>query len=204
MTRYQVFAFELLCCKALFPPAAFNMEEALCSVEEDLQRDLGDRENMSFNEFSNSLFEIVDMWTLTCDKDEYIVFLRNLYLRISEPSVTGSRQWRRCEACLSVETPDLTAILREGEVLKADREMDEAELREMHDQFETSRRTDIEEGIYNEDGTRPGDESTDPLADAGRASVVARRSSVLSMHKKSQRQSVLFTKSSAGPRRAAL
>ena len=103
MTRYQVFAFELLCCKALFPPAAFNMEEALCSVEEDLQRDLGDRENMSFHEFFMSLFEICDMWTLTCEKDEYIVFFRNLYLRISEPSVTGSRQFRRIEAITSVE-----------------------------------------------------------------------------------------------------
>ena len=105
VTRYQVFAFELLCCKALFPPAAFNMEEALCSVEEDLQRDLGDREQMSFHEFSESLFEIVDMWTLTCEKDEYLIFLRNLYLRISEPSITGSRQFRRVDAVVSVYAP---------------------------------------------------------------------------------------------------
>lgn len=144
VTRYQVFAFELLCCKALFPPAAFNMEEALCSVEEDLQRDLGDREQMSFHEFSESLFEIVDMWTLTCEKDEYLIFLRNLYLRISEPSITGSRQFRRVDAVVSVETPDLTAILKEGEVLKADRELDDTEIQQMNDDFESSRQSDIE------------------------------------------------------------
>ncbi|KAH8055268.1 hypothetical protein JL722_8166 [Aureococcus anophagefferens] len=146
VTRYQVFAFELLCCKALFPPAAFNMEEALCSVEEDLQRDLGDREQMSFHEFSESLFEIVDMWTLTA-KDEYLIFLRNLYLRISEPSITGSRQFRRVDAVVSVETPDLTAILKEGEVLKADRELDDTEIQQMNDDFESSRQSDIELGI---------------------------------------------------------
>ncbi|KAH8077555.1 hypothetical protein JL720_9936 [Aureococcus anophagefferens] len=129
------------------PWCAGHKNEALCSVEEDLQRDLGDREQMSFHEFSESLFEIVDMWTLTCEKDEYLIFLRNLYLRISEPSITGSRQFRRVDAVVSVETPDLTAILKEGEVLKADRELDDTEIQQMNDDFESSRQSDIELGI---------------------------------------------------------
>ncbi|KAH8066823.1 hypothetical protein JL721_8011 [Aureococcus anophagefferens] len=193
VTRYQVFAFELLCCKALFPPAAFNMEEALCSVEEDLQRDLGDREQMSFHEFSESLFEIVDMWTLTCEKDEYLIFLRNLYLRISEPSITGSRQFRRVDAVVSVETPDLTAILKEGEVLKADRELDDTEIQQMNDDFESSRQSDIELGIAprgsgleaqaSEEAARPSRRTVAPGGGGARPSArlsaqAQRRSSV--------------------------
>ncbi|KAK7254469.1 hypothetical protein SO694_00011124 [Aureococcus anophagefferens] len=176
------------------PPAAFNMEEALCSVEEDLQRDLGDREQMSFHEFSESLFEIVDMWTLTRREGRVPHLLRNLYLRISEPSITGSRQFRRVDAVVSVETPDLTAILKEGEVLKADRELGDTEIQQMNDDFESSRQSDIELGIAprgsgleaqaSEEAARPSRRTVAPgggrRRDVRRAAVAQaqRRSSV--------------------------
>ena len=131
---------------------------------------------------------------LTCEKDEYLIFLRNLYLRISEPSITGSRQFRRVDAVVSVETPDLTAILKEGEVLKADRELDDTEIQQMNDDFESSRQSDVELGIAprgsglearaDEEAARPSRRTVAPGGSRRRTSVARlsaqaqRRSSV--------------------------
>ena len=85
--------FQLLACKALFDSEDWDQDEVVQAVEEDLEREIGDHPTMHPNEFLNSLFEMVDVWTESINTEEYFKFLRNLFLRITK--VVGAGKFRR-------------------------------------------------------------------------------------------------------------
>ena len=71
-----MYAFEMCCCKAIFASSDFSMEDAIEAVEADLEHDF--HHEMPAEAFCDSLFETVDMWTVSVDMDEYVGFLRSL------------------------------------------------------------------------------------------------------------------------------
>ena len=61
---------------------------------------------MDLEEFSDSLFETVQLWTLTKGAAEYALFLRNLYLRVTHRVTHHHRNFRSLNAVTSTEDPD--------------------------------------------------------------------------------------------------
>ena len=108
--RQDVLEFELLVCKALFDTEDWDMEQAKQAVVDDLQREIGDATNMDASEFFHSLFETVDVWTETVEVDEYVAFLRNLYLRITytDPSFAGGRRFKEVKNVIAFSEVDTT------------------------------------------------------------------------------------------------
>ena len=107
--REDVLEFELLVCRALFDAEDWNMEQAKQAVMDDLQREIGDATNMDAREFFHSLFETVDVWTETVEVDEYVAFLRRIYLRITymDPSFAG-RRFKKVKDVIAFSEVDTT------------------------------------------------------------------------------------------------
>ncbi|KAH8094223.1 hypothetical protein JL720_4216 [Aureococcus anophagefferens] len=104
LKRQHMYDFEMCCCKAIFASSAFSMDEAVEAVEADLEHDF--HHEMTAEDFSDSLFETVDMWTASVDIDEYVEFLRCLYLRITYEDDHGTRKFRDVEDVVALDMRD--------------------------------------------------------------------------------------------------
>ena len=86
--REEMLAVQIKICKALFPPDEWDFAACAESAEADWQREVGaDAELMSRAQFFDSLFEIVDVWTVDISLAEYVNFLKAVFHRIT---VAGS------------------------------------------------------------------------------------------------------------------
>jgi hypothetical protein len=77
-------------CKALFDPDEWDLHEAQTVSERDWNSTVGiDGEFMSQEEFTESLFETVDIWTEEVVVSEYVAFLHNLFARMTNVGEDG-------------------------------------------------------------------------------------------------------------------
>jgi len=68
-----VIAVQTKFCKALFDPEDWSLPEATQAAETEWAREMGaTAQTMSRDMFFDSLFEIVDVWTLEIDSNEYV------------------------------------------------------------------------------------------------------------------------------------
>ena len=105
LLRQHMYAFEMCCCKAIFASSDFSMEDAIEAVEADLAHDF--HHEMTAEAFCDSLFETVDMWTVSVDIDEYVGFLRSLYLRVTYvDEATGKRRFREVTDIIALDQAD--------------------------------------------------------------------------------------------------
>jgi hypothetical protein len=71
--RDAVIAVQTKFCKALFDPEDWSLPEATQAAETEWAREMGaTAQTMSRDMFFDSLFEIVDVWTLEIDSNEYV------------------------------------------------------------------------------------------------------------------------------------
>ena len=71
--REAVIALQVKFCKALFDPDDWSLDECKQAAETEWEREMGSAaETMSREAFFDSLFEIVDVWTLEIDPTEYV------------------------------------------------------------------------------------------------------------------------------------
>ena len=70
--------------KAIFTPSDFDYAEVREIVETDFVKDAGIADGMSFEQFENSLFELVDTWTDGISAIEYRFFLEKLFYRTTQ------------------------------------------------------------------------------------------------------------------------
>eukprot|EP00466_Bigelowiella_natans_P013045 jgi/Bigna1/72505/fgenesh1_pg.20_\ len=73
--------FYLKVAKCLY--SDFDEPSSRKQAEEELQKDLEGATEMDIKLYRSSLFEIVDIWTITHDLEDYVSFLETLYERIT-------------------------------------------------------------------------------------------------------------------------
>jgi hypothetical protein len=79
--KYVSFAVKL--CKALFGVEEFTREEAVRVANNDWTKDQGKKRTMNFAEFSRTIFEIADLWTVDVSARSYTSFLDKVFARIT-------------------------------------------------------------------------------------------------------------------------
>jgi hypothetical protein len=72
--RVEVIALQVKFCKVLFDPDDWSLDECKQAAETEWEREMGSgTQTMSREAFFDSLFEIVDVWTLEIDPAEYVL-----------------------------------------------------------------------------------------------------------------------------------
>jgi hypothetical protein len=95
ISREEMLDVQVKICKALFNPEEWDIGVAVEAAAEDWERDNPPNAiAMSHACFLDSLFEVVDIWTETVCRDEYIEFLDKLFHRIAKKCEDGSYQWK--------------------------------------------------------------------------------------------------------------
>ena len=97
VARAEYIAFQLRVVRVLLPEREFSARAAQGLAEADWERDTAGgagRQQMRKPEFFASLFELVDLWTETIDRDEYVDFLAKLFDRLTVQRSDGLAGWR--------------------------------------------------------------------------------------------------------------
>lgn len=81
MSEDDFVLLEMKIAKALYP--VFNKEHAERLARRDWKHDSQGLPTMDVARFSNSIFELVDIWTVSLDVEEYIAFFAILYSRLT-------------------------------------------------------------------------------------------------------------------------
>ncbi|KAH8072526.1 hypothetical protein JL721_3805 [Aureococcus anophagefferens] len=188
LKRQHMYDFEMCCCKAIFASSAFSMDEAVEAVEADLEHDF--HHEMTAEDFSDSLFETVDMWTASVDIDEYVEFLRCLYLRITYEDDHGTRKFRDVEDVVALDMRDKRSEVPLGDMPPdTDDKVKLAKLcRRMtkrHDDSDSDAREDSDDGddAEHRDSFR-AEPAPPPLRRRNSVQRPSRRASVSSIHLK--------------------
>lgn len=67
----------------LRPYEGWDLNRVKREIYKEWTRDVDGSEAMDYSKFFKSMFEIVDLWTISLDESEYIEFLKNVYDRIT-------------------------------------------------------------------------------------------------------------------------
>uniref|UniRef100_A0A7S4E0X1 Uncharacterized protein n=1 Tax=Lotharella globosa TaxID=91324 RepID=A0A7S4E0X1_9EUKA len=81
LTKQKYFNFFMRVCKMLNPDMEF--EEALQTVDADWKKDAKGKDALDESTFHDSMFEIVDHWTLDISSEEYVEFLQSLLSKMT-------------------------------------------------------------------------------------------------------------------------
>ncbi|GAB5369927.1 hypothetical protein AAMO2058_001448200 [Amorphochlora amoebiformis] len=76
-------------CKVLRP--SFDQESALEEIDVDFERDAKGASSLSYSFFYDSMFELVDLWTVDVEPEEYQNFLDNIFVRMTIQRKTNIR-----------------------------------------------------------------------------------------------------------------
>jgi hypothetical protein len=82
-------AFEMRVIKTLFAPGEFSLQKARQTAIADWKKDSAGEEYMSQQQFYDALFELVDHWTVSTEKEDYAKLLHALYSRVSIVGADG-------------------------------------------------------------------------------------------------------------------
>jgi len=188
LKRQHMYDFEMCCCKAIFASSAFSMDEAVEAVEADLEHDF--HHEMTAEDFSDSLFETVDMWTASVDIDEYVEFLRCLYLRITYEDEHGTHRFRNVEDVVALDARDKRSEVPLGDMPPdTDDKVKLAKLcrrqTKRHDDSDSDAREDSDDGddAEHRDSFR-AEPAPPPLRRRNSVQRPSRRASVSSIHLK--------------------
>ena len=99
IARGEFITFSVRVAQCLLPEREFSAQYARALAESDWERDTQSfgghgRRSMSKGEFFTSLFELVDLWTESIDRLEYVSFLATLYDRVTVRRADGLAGWR--------------------------------------------------------------------------------------------------------------
>jgi len=78
----------------LMVPPPVSLEKALIAADEDWIKDSGGNSTMSYEKFTHSIFELVDIWTESVDLNEYVALLDRIIngvTKLEKSELTRSR-----------------------------------------------------------------------------------------------------------------
>ncbi len=94
LRKEPALGMQLCMCKALFAAEDWDLQTVLKQVQREWTKEVGWEKTMNQKQFEDSLFEVVDVWTMEIDPVEYRQFLRSLFTRIThENEDIGRREY---------------------------------------------------------------------------------------------------------------
>jgi hypothetical protein len=110
--------------KAVLPAKMFSYKKAIRVAKEDWARDTAglpsEMQGLSWPRLYACIYELVDTWTTSLDEEEYIEFLQQLYIRVTNPrnengdpppgyTEPAQFQWRSVTEVTPIEPKEETA-----------------------------------------------------------------------------------------------